>query len=276
MYSESYSKSLNYKLRELEIIIRQLNSDEKPAMIDVDLALEKTRELYEILMKLDTGWGPGEKSQRQFPVKEKHVVPPDPETVETENVFQAEEVIPDPVREHKDILKKSLREDNSQDDDRELHKSRQAETPVKETGEPDKETELPGTKKVSGQEKTEKMKKKQNGPQEIEIVADRYLTSQNYINQAMANRQGNDISSRSQSKPVTDLRSSIGLNDKFLFIKELFNGRPDKYNQCIDKLNEASSFEEAMKFIEENCSWEEGNEVADRLLSLVKRRHQTE
>jgi hypothetical protein len=276
MYSESYSKSLNYKLRELEIIIRQLNSDDKPAMIDVDLALEKTRELYEILMKLDTGWDQEEKSKRQFPAKGKHVVPPDPETDKTENVFQAEEVIPDPVREHKDNLKNSLREDIRQDDDRELHKSRQSVSTREEIPESKKETEMPGEKKDNGQGKTEKMKKKQNGPQEIEIVADRYLTSQNYINQAMANKQGNDISSRSQSKPVADLRSSIGLNDKFLFIKELFSGRPDKYNQCIDNLNQASSFEEAMAFIEENCSWEEGNEVAEKLLSLVKRRHQTE
>jgi hypothetical protein len=276
MYSESYSKSLNYKLRELEIIIRQLNSDDKPAMIDVDLALEKTRELYEILMKLDTGWDQEEKSKRQFPAKGKHVVPPDPETDKTENVFQAEEVIPDPVREHKDNLKNSLREDIRQDDDRELHKSRQSVSTREEIPESKKETEMPGEKKDNGQGKTEKMKKKQNGPQEIEIVADRYLTSQNYINQAMANKQGNDISSRSQSKPVSDLRSSIGLNDKFLFIKELFSGRPDKYNQCIDNLNQASSFEEAMAFIEENCSWEEGNEVAEKLLSLVKRRHQTE
>jgi hypothetical protein len=275
MYSESYSKSLNYKLRELEIIIRQLNSDDKPAMIDVDIALEKTRELYEILLKLDTGWDPEEKSKRQFPVKAKHVVPPDPETVETENVFQAEEVIPDPIREHKDKLKNSLREDNRKDDDLELHKTRQTVSTDEEVPESEKVMETPG-KKDSGQGKTEKMKKKQKDPQEIEIVADRYLTSQNYINQAMANRQGNDISARSQSRPVTDLRSSIGLNDKFLFIKELFNGRPDKYNQCIDKLNQASSFEEAMEFIEENCSWEEGNEVADKLLNLVKRRHQTE
>ncbi|MGF1585013.1 MAG: hypothetical protein ACFCUM_06805 [Bacteroidales bacterium] len=276
MYSESYSKSLNYKLRELEIIIRQLNSDDKPAMIDVDLALEKTRELYEILMKLDTGWDQEEKSKRQFPAKGKHVVPPDPETDKTENVFQAEEVIPDPVREHKDNLKNSLREDIRQDDDRELHKSRQSVSAREEIPESKKETEMPVEKKDNGQGKTEKMKKKQNGPQEIEIVADRYLTSQNYINQAMANKQGNDISSRSQSKPVADLRSSIGLNDKFLFIKELFSGRPDKYNQCIDNLNQASSFEEAIAFIEENCSWEEGNEVAEKLLSLVKRRHQTE
>lgn len=276
MYSESYSKSLNYKLRELEIIIRQLNSDDKPAMIDIDLALQKTRELYEILMKLDTGWDQEEKSKRQFPAKGKHVVPPDPETDETENVFQAEEVIPDPVRKHKDNLRDSLREDNNKEDNRELHKNRKEISPEEETGESDKDTEQPGKNMVSGQGKTEKMKKKQNGPQEIEIVADRYLTSQNYINQAMANKQGNDISSRSQSKPVADLRSTIGLNDKFLFIKELFSGRPDKYNHCIDNLNQASSFEEAMAFIEENCSWEEGNEVAEKLLSLVKRRHQTE
>jgi hypothetical protein len=276
MYSESYSKSLNYKLRELEIIIRQLNSDDKPAMIDVDLALEKTRELYDILLKLDTGWDQEEKNKRQFPVKRKHVVPPDPETFETENVFQAEEVIPDPVRKHTDILRDSLQEINREEEDNELHKNRQGKTPEEEKPSPAMETIPTGKKKDSGEGKNEEMKKKQNGPQEIEIVADRYLTSQNYINQAMANRQGDDISSRSQSKPVTDLRSSIGLNDKFLFIKELFDGRPDKYNQCIDRLNQASSLNEAMEYIEENCSWEEGNEVAEKLLSLVKRRHQAE
>jgi hypothetical protein len=274
MYSDSFSKKLNYKLRELEIIIKHLDSDNKPSLIDVDLALEKTRELYDILLKL-YNVDNKEKEELYMQPKRKPVVPPDPETIETENIFHAEEVIPDqtigqgdsgsdrsgPGRE-KSTLPETVNEENN---------------PVKENASQNDGTDnKPGKVKESNKEKNE-TRKKHNGGQEIEIVADRYLTSQNYINQAMASKtRGEDITTRSQSKPVKDLRRSIGLNDKFLFIKELFNGRPDKYNQCIDNLNRASSLGEALDFIKTNCSWEEDNEIAERLLNLVKRRHQPE
>ena len=93
----------------------------------------------------------------------------------------------------------------------------------------------------------------------------------------MADRQSKkDISSKQQSKPISDLRNSIGLNEKFLFIKELFKGRPEQYNQCIDELNRSASFEGAISYIKENYSWEEDSEVYEKLVNLLKRKHQAE
>ncbi len=36
---------------------------------------------------------------------------------------------------------------------------------------------------------------------------------------------------------MDDLRSAIGINEKFLFINELFNGDMGRYNKAIDELN---------------------------------------
>jgi hypothetical protein len=287
MYPESFGKNLNYKLRELEIIIKQLDIN-KPALIDVDLALEKTRELYDLLLKLDTGHEPDRK--KEYPdLYDKTVLPSDPELVQTENVFEAEEIIPDPKHKQTESLPEPV-EFLQTEDEPESGKVPQTEdepesgkVPRNEKAPDNVKLQSPDEEKPGKGEETSqdnetgsrKMKKNQRESIDIEIVADRYQSSQTYINQAMANKERKDISSRSRSKPLSDLRNSIGLNDKFLFIKELFSGKPDKYNQCIDALNRSGSYEEALEYIRNYCQWEEDNETAGKLLELVKRRHQS-
>lgn len=253
MCPESFIKNLNYKLRELEIIVKQIERDGEPSRIDVDLALDKTRELYDILLRLDEGSTKEIKKHKHSIPSGNPVLPSDPEPLEDEKEFEDEEIIPDPVHKYMDSPNSGS------------HYTEQQEN----SGKADK----PETKNIN--ELGENTGKKQNGSHEIEIVADRFQTSHNYVNKAMADRQKKkDIAARSQSRPITDLKNSIGLNEKFLFIKELFKGRPEKYNQCIEDLNQTSSYEEALNYVKDNYLWEEGDEVAEKLLNLVKRRHQ--
>lgn len=44
-----------------------------------------------------------------------------------------------------------------------------------------------------------------------------------------------------------DIRSFIGINDKFLFIRELFNGDSNLYNEFIDKINTTKDIKEALE-----------------------------
>lgn len=285
MHSESFSRSLSYKLRELELVIRQLESDADPARIDIDLALEKTRELYNILLQINAG-------RYDEPFGEKHphphgktVVPSDPEPVEREKVFQAEGVIPDPSYRQKEKIspeheKPVYQQKGKQEAQPETEEKRSSGAKAGKEGGPRQDGEADmkaGEKEETEEEGNKKKMKKGDKDHQIEIVADRYQSSQSYIDQAMATRQASrDIASRQQSKPISDLRNSIGLNEKFLFIKELFKGRPEKYNQCIDDLNQSASYEDAVKYIKETYSWEEDNEIVRKLLALLKRKHQSE
>ncbi len=66
------------------------------------------------------------------------------------------------------------------------------------------------------------------------------------------------ISSRLQSHPVQDLRKAIGINDRFSFISELFDGNKPKFDQFIDELsslNDSSLIESVLQEIANERNW---------------------
>jgi hypothetical protein len=77
-------------------------------------------------------------------------------------------------------------------------------------------------------------------------------------------------------KPIDDLKSGIGLNEKFLFIRELFNNDHLAYAEAIEKLNAASNLGEAEKILGEQLlthhGWDLETEAAMSFLHLVFRR----
>lgn len=71
---------------------------------------------------------------------------------------------------------------------------------------------------------------------------------------------------------VTDLRKAIGINDKFLMIKDLFGGNAAQYEATIDVLNEFDDLDDCMIYIVENFSWNPDSEGAKLLVSLIERK----
>lgn len=71
---------------------------------------------------------------------------------------------------------------------------------------------------------------------------------------------------------ITDLRKAIGINDKFLMIKDLFGGNAAQYEATIDILNEFEDLDDCMIYIVENFSWNPDSEGAKLLVSLIERK----
>ena len=71
---------------------------------------------------------------------------------------------------------------------------------------------------------------------------------------------------------ITDIRKAIGLNDKFLMIRDLFGGDAKLYEQTITRLNEFDDLDECMIFIVENFRWNPDSEGAKFLVSLLERK----
>ena len=63
----------------------------------------------------------------------------------------------------------------------------------------------------------------------------------------------------------------IGLNDQFLFIREIFNGDSDLYNTAVNRLNNAKTFTEANEIIFDYIDDVE-DEAYKTLVDLVKRK----
>ena len=91
---------------------------------------------------------------------------------------------------------------------------------------------------------------------------------------------GDDITlaERLQQNPVRDLKSAIGINDKFLFVNELFGGSMEKYNKSIENLNDLKTLKGAMIYLNElkiELQWNSSNEAYQKLKELVSRKFES-
>ena len=71
---------------------------------------------------------------------------------------------------------------------------------------------------------------------------------------------------------ITELRQAIGLNDKFLMIRDLFGGDAARYEATIDTLDEFEDLDECIIYIVENFRWNPDLEATKLLVSLIERK----
>jgi len=76
--------------------------------------------------------------------------------------------------------------------------------------------------------------------------------------------------------PVKDLRRAIGINDRYLFIKELFRGDEIMYERSIKTINGFNIYGEAEFWIKRELklklAWRDDSEAVQIFDQLIKRR----
>jgi hypothetical protein len=86
----------------------------------------------------------------------------------------------------------------------------------------------------------------------------------------------NTVSSQFNQRQVNDLKSLINLNDKLLFVRDLFNGYSLAYSEAIEILNRFDNFESADNFLKQNYlsknNWAEKQHVADKFYEILNKR----
>ncbi len=84
------------------------------------------------------------------------------------------------------------------------------------------------------------------------------------------------VADRLSAKPVGDLKKSIGINERFTLINELFGGNQQLFMESIDKINNVNAYEEARKMLYEELAgklkWNTEGNTFHVLDELVKRR----
>ncbi len=87
---------------------------------------------------------------------------------------------------------------------------------------------------------------------------------------------GTTIGDRMHRKPVPDLKAAIGINEKFLFINQLFDGNLQDYSEAIEKLNTSADLNTARQLISAELAnrfnWITDNEHVRNFMDLVERR----
>ncbi|MGN6180749.1 MAG: hypothetical protein ACTHNW_16320 [Mucilaginibacter sp.] len=99
------------------------------------------------------------------------------------------------------------------------------------------------------------------------------------INERMSARfsERNGMADHLNTQPISDLKAAINLNDKLLYVKDLFNGYSLAYSEAIEILNRFSSFDEADLFLKKNYvaknNWEGKPETTAKFYEILKRRY---
>jgi len=77
-------------------------------------------------------------------------------------------------------------------------------------------------------------------------------------------------------EPIKDLRKAIGINDRFVFINDLFRGDEAMYERSIKTINSFHIFQEAEYWISRELivklGWDKDSEIVKHFIHLVKRR----
>ena len=78
-------------------------------------------------------------------------------------------------------------------------------------------------------------------------------------------------------KPISDIKLAITLNDKLLYVKDLFNGYNLAYSEAVEILNRFNTFEEASRFLKTNYvtknNWDSKPATVEKFYALLKRRY---
>jgi hypothetical protein len=90
-------------------------------------------------------------------------------------------------------------------------------------------------------------------------------------------REGQEkrIADKFQENKVTDFRTTIGINEKFLFINELFEGNMRIYDEAIQKLNASTTMAQAdlllldLKIV---YNWDSESPTVKKFVELVRRK----
>lgn len=75
-----------------------------------------------------------------------------------------------------------------------------------------------------------------------------------------------------RQEPVDDLRRAIGINDKFLLIRDLFEGDGAAYERAVGALNACGSLDDCMIYIAEHYAWNPDSDGARLLMELLERK----
>ncbi len=72
---------------------------------------------------------------------------------------------------------------------------------------------------------------------------------------------------------IASIRDSIGMNDKFLLVRDLFNGDAELYESTVSSLDGFESLDECLIYIVENCEWNPNADGTKLVMELIERKY---
>jgi hypothetical protein len=110
----------------------------------------------------------------------------------------------------------------------------------------------------------------------VKEVHEIILTDESYSLNEKLKEYKEELSESLQNAPIKDLKKAIGINDRFVFINELFQGDETSFERSIKTINGFSIYAEAEFWIRRELKtklgWDLQSESVKQFDALVKRR----
>lgn len=299
MDKEKLLIDLNHKAESIKAHINRLKRDELVIhMLDVEMLKKKTIEFYDTVFELEkfvensSDFERGKVLEAQPPVIEIPI--PEPTVVEespiitevvseeveikeetiientaevatskviVEDVIIEEAVIPEPVVSTPPIIENIP--------ETEVIPEAIVEAPIVE-------------EKVQETIVVDEIEKKDNPPVNIELAEPKQTTydlfsgnSENAVAEKYHAKDEQSIADKMQKSHIANIREAIGINEKFLFINELFNGDLGRYNKILDDINELPTKQGVDTYLFElkiQFQWADDSEAYAKLKELLERK----
>jgi hypothetical protein len=258
----------------LRTFIKKLTPEEKLHQLDIDLLRQKVRSIYDSVLMLETYPKAVPKATLSDIKQQQSIVEPEDEHDES---FQAEKIWNETKAdilnaedlitksdEEEEIIVKDVEKGNSQDD------FKNAEEIKKE--EPDNNIEVTSS---SNKKKIEEIKD-DNVDKDSDTSTkqpDLFSSNSETLADKLSEKTSPTLADRLTKSTLESLKKFIGINEKFLFINELFNGDMRNYNIALDELDSLKTIDGAKTYLFElkiQNQWQDDNEAYIKLKELIE------
>ena len=209
-------------IQDIEILVGNLQNSPEGSTLELDLALSKLRNVYDMLSVIRTDMALAGQSAASKPGPP--VVKEEPAVAEEEPAVAEEEL---PVQEEK--------------------------PPVAEEEPPAEEPEPVQSRNP-------------------EIIAEKFETESS-INENLAGNREPDMDSKLMGQRIDSIGRNIGINDRFLIIRELFDGDSDGFGKLVEGLDKAGDLDSANQLLEKQFKEVPEHEGIVTLANLVRRKY---
>jgi len=282
MEQEKILLQIETELVALRTFIRKLKPEAKLHQLDIDLIRQKARSMYDSILMLE-----------QNPESRPKATVFDIKKAEPANV--PDEHIDDSMESEKERMGKIAEAANAEkiisSEEDISHEPQETETPINNFL-PEKEQEpvIPEEKEIvveldveqpvaEAEEESKNPAPEANHPEEFKHEpaqeADLFSSTHETIADKLSVNDKQTVADRLLHNNIKSLRQFIGINEKFLFINELFNGDMSKYNSAIDELDSMPTQEGANIFLIElqvQNQWSEDMDAFLKMKELIEKK----
>jgi hypothetical protein len=247
MSHNSYLTTLIEELEKAILLARKMEESGSQPAIEQAILLEKLRNTYDLVLFQDPNSFPKASDNLE------NINHPD-----QKSSIQPPKILFEPKKKTKTTSDKDMVEEST------IHSSKiESSATLKE-----KPAKAIATKIDSPTVTSENKAAKQS-----ETIGEKLRSGKRFLNEYLIeNTDKHDLASLMQTKPIKDLSKAIGINDKFLFTRELFGGDSQQFQNVIHALNNMNSIEEALIYVGDNFDWQASDPTVIKLIELLQRR----